>query len=308
MALFKRRCVGGRARGQFAVMFALAIVALLGAIALTTDVAVIYFRYTELQTGTDSAALAGANYLPTQAADAVAAAQTYALQNGVLASEIKSITVAPGGATITVTTTRKVSSFFAKVLGIGQFTVNAVAVAASQPAGSNVKGVVPVGLDSRTIYLNGTAITMHQGGSTYGPGNWGGLALGGTGASVFQNNLTNGYSGTVNVGDSVSTEPGAKVGPTQAGVKARLDAGASFDSSATWSEHQLADPRAVTVPLVDWAGAGGRSPVQVLGFAEVWLTGVSGSDITAVFIAQGVSGDTSPGAPNAGALHVALIQ
>jgi Flp pilus assembly protein TadG len=297
-----------RPSGQFAVILSLLIVVLIGAMALTTDVSVVYYRYISLQGATDAAALAGANYLPSQTADATKTANSYALLNGVLAGEIKSITVGPDGSTITVATTRSVPALFSRVLGLSQFTVSASAVASSQPAGSNVGGVLPVGLDARTAYQNGQAITMHQGNNNFGPGNWGGLALGGTGGALYESNLATGYSGTVSIGDTINTEPGAKAGPTQEGVNAKLTTGAAFDPNATASEHQLNDPRAVTVPLMDWAGANGTSPVKVVGFAEVWLTGVAGTNISAVFIAQGVSGGASPGAPNAGAFHVALIQ
>jgi len=296
-----------RPRGQLVVILSVVLVALVGAMALSTDVAVVYFKYTQLQAATDAAALAGANYLPAQTADAVSAATTYALQNGILPSEITGILVAPAGANIiTVKTARNVPAFFARVLGLNQFTVSAKAVAASEPVGINVTGILPIGLDETTPYANGQTITMRQGG--VGPGNWGGLGLGGSGGSNFQNNLANGFSGTVSIGDSLTSEPGAMFGPTQNGINARLDAGQSFDPGATWNEHHLSDPRAITVPLVDWSRAGGRGQVQCLGFAELWLTGVSGTNISGIFIAQAARGNPSPNAPYAGALHVALIQ
>jgi Flp pilus assembly protein TadG len=294
-------------RGQFILIFALAIVALVGAMALTTDVAVIYFKYTSLQTATDLSALAGAAYLPSQATKASQTAQSFALSNGIAASEITGITVAPGGANIRVSTTRQVPAFFAKVLGKGSFTVTATAVAAPVPVSTNVWGTLPVGLDSRTTYVSGQAITLHQGQKLYGPGNWGGLALGGTGASVYQSNLTDGYNGALNVGDSIPTEPGATTGPTRKGIDDRIAAGLAFDPSGTAANHGLNDPRAVTVPLVDWAGAAGRSDVNVVGFCEIWLDGVTGTDIKSTFIAQSVRGQGGGSPPYAGALHTTLI-
>jgi Putative Flp pilus-assembly TadE/G-like len=49
--------------GQMAVVMTLAIVTLLGAMALGTDIAVMYYTHMQLQKGADAAALAGANYL-----------------------------------------------------------------------------------------------------------------------------------------------------------------------------------------------------------------------------------------------------
>jgi uncharacterized membrane protein len=50
-------------RGQIAVVTTFAIATLLGAMALGTDVAVMYFNWVQLQKGADAAALAGAFYL-----------------------------------------------------------------------------------------------------------------------------------------------------------------------------------------------------------------------------------------------------
>ena len=50
-------------RGQMFVVMTLALTALLGALALGTDVAVIYLNWMQLRKAADSAALAGAAYL-----------------------------------------------------------------------------------------------------------------------------------------------------------------------------------------------------------------------------------------------------
>src|SRR3984893_2898446 len=50
-------------RGQMAVIMTFAMATLLGAMALGTDVAVMYFNWFQLQKGADAAALAGAFYL-----------------------------------------------------------------------------------------------------------------------------------------------------------------------------------------------------------------------------------------------------
>lgn len=61
--------------------------------------------------------------------------------------------------------------------------------------------------------------------ASVGPGNWGRLALGAPGGTQFENNLINGYQGSINVGDKVSAETGQVNGPTDEGVNiARVDA------------------------------------------------------------------------------------
>jgi Flp pilus assembly protein TadG len=95
------RARGGR-RGQIMVILALVAVGLVGIAALGIDVFYIYWNKNKLQGGTDAGALAGATYFNNvtfpgknaaclYATDAQNAACTYALNNGILASEAWSL-------------------------------------------------------------------------------------------------------------------------------------------------------------------------------------------------------------------------
>src|SRR5229473_8635202 len=87
-------------RGQSIVLFAFALVAIVGALALTTDVTASYWNWEQLQKAADAGALAGASqYIqhipnpPPAAAGCSGAtvnqvACTYAVQNKALASEV----------------------------------------------------------------------------------------------------------------------------------------------------------------------------------------------------------------------------
>jgi Flp pilus assembly protein TadG len=306
--------------GQILVILALAIAALLGVAALGIDAFYMYWNKNRLQSATDAAALAGATYLGnasfsgknsqcTYATDAQNAACTYALTNGVALGEIQSVTLG-SAKSITVTTARTVSALFAKVFGYTSFTLGATATAAVQALGAS-QGAVPIGLDSKTPYTYGQSITMHQSGC--GSGCWQGLALpsyssGSSGGSAFRDNLASGCNCTINIGDLISSEPGAANGPTRQGVSQRVAAGQSVDPAGTWDNHTSDDPRAATVPLVNWNGCSGSCTVPVTGFAEVWISGSSGSDISAVFIRQLAPGQFSASAPDGGAYHAVLLQ
>jgi hypothetical protein len=209
-----------------------------------------------------------------------------------------------------VNTSRVVPALLMRVFGYSQYTVTATATAALQTLGS-ATGVMPVGLDFRTPYTYGQAFTMHVSGC--GPGCWQGLALqslsnGSTGGNAFKQNLAIGCNCTVSVGDALTSEPGAKVGPIGQGISQRTSAGQSIDPAGTWQAHSLDDSRATLVALVDWGGCNGRCTAVVKGFAEVWITGTSGSDINAVFIRQVSSGTVGSGGISAGALHAVLLQ
>src|SRR5579863_7508225 len=64
-------CRRGKASGQIVVIVCAAIVTLIGAVALSTDVAIHYYHWVQLQKAADAGALAGASYLPDNTAQAV---------------------------------------------------------------------------------------------------------------------------------------------------------------------------------------------------------------------------------------------
>jgi Flp pilus assembly protein TadG len=303
-----------RQGGQIAIVYAGALIALVGAVGLGADVAVMYFNWLSMQKAADAAALAGANDLPEDPDTAKTTAKQYAELNGLTAGEVGDpVVVVPNDgstSTITVNAARDVPYFFGKVFGLKQQLIQVSATAASPgspscigctlpgtPAnpgtfGSYVGqwGLIPVGLQYTTNWKWDQPISLTQGGTgkngTYGPGNWGSLALGGQGGNNERSNLANGYSGPVNIGDWVNTEPGQKVGPIDQGMNDRMAAAASMDSSGTFLAHVPNNPRAVIFPLVDWNNPNGRAGVQVMGFAMAWVDSVSGGTISAHFITQ----------------------
>jgi Flp pilus assembly protein TadG len=235
MKLF--RCLTGRARsGQTALVIVLALPVVVESLALVIDVGNLYFNKIRMQTATDSAVLAGGNYLPAYPTQAVTVAQDYAVTNGIKSSEIQSIEVTPDDKAVTMTVARHLPCYFCAVLGAsiayadttasspspsGFGNVSTTATAEIEPINA-VSGVVPIGVDYRTDLNFGNVVMLKQG--QVGPGNWEPLALGGTGGSNFNYNVENGYSGTITVGDELQTEPGNLVGPTNQSMKYRINA------------------------------------------------------------------------------------
>jgi uncharacterized membrane protein len=105
-------------RGQMIIVVAITATALVGAIALFTDVAVMYFNWMELQKAADAAAAAGANYLPEQPDIAASEANSYASSNGIQPSEIVSTVINNNNTQITIKLQRTVPYYFASVLGL----------------------------------------------------------------------------------------------------------------------------------------------------------------------------------------------
>jgi len=126
----------------------------------------------------------------------------------------------------------------------------------------------------------------------------------GSGGSNYRTNLQSGYQGTVNIGDWVSTETGQITGPTSQAISARMSAGVATDPSIAAGQtinsstsYSLNDARVVEVPIVNWGNINGKSTVQVLGFAMMWLVSTDGKNVLAEFIQQ-VAADNTPN-PNA---------
>jgi hypothetical protein len=169
-------------------------------------------------------------------------------------------------------------------------------------------GVTPIGVDYRTAYTSGQVVTLMEG--QVGPGNWGPLALGGTGASNLEQNIEYGYKASVSAGDFVNTETGIAAGPIRTAFDYLLSEGESVDSGGTFGSHTPTDPRVLIVPMVDFSNINGQSQVPVKGFAALWLVSVdSKNDIVTYFIDQVAPGSIPNGSvSNFGAYQVVLVQ
>jgi hypothetical protein len=162
-------------KGQMAVLMTFAIATLLGAMALGTDVAVMYFNWVQLQKGADAAALAGAFYLvpanlafpPTVAAactnaqavnqtssDKVAqAACTYAVNNN-MASDANDLKIYEPGINLPASAPTpnvqvwvnrpNLPYLFGKVIGLNTYSVSAKATGQDNYVGSFTGPMFPV--------------------------------------------------------------------------------------------------------------------------------------------------------------------
>lgn len=296
-----------RHRSQIVVVLALVLPALLGALVLGTDLAVLYYNWHLLQSAADYAALAGASYLPGYPALAVSNATSYAQRNGIASAEITSVTISSDNKSLTVRLGRSVPYRFGVLIGLFSGRVTAHATARLETVGKT-SGITPMGIDYRTPYTAGQVVTLMQG--QVGPGNWDPLALGGSGAANLLNNIQYGYQGPVAIGDWVATEPGIQTGPVRDAFQYLIDRGRSVDPGGTFSNHTRGDPRVLIVPMVDFSSINGRSEVPVKGFAALWLVGVtSKNDIQTYFISEvAPRSKPDPTAQNFGAYKAVLVE
>lgn len=273
-------------RGQMIVVTTLVIGTLIGVGGLASDIALLYFNWGQLQKASDAAVLAGAGYLPGNPSRAQSTANTYANTDGVKNAEIASTSVAADNMSISMSTTRRVPYYFLPMVGLSSGTATAFAKAGIKQNTWGTRGLIPVGLPCSTTscsYTEGTEYQLVQAGANgnggswnVGPGNWGRLALGSSGANQFLNNLENGYQGALNL-SAIDVETGQVNGPTATGVGYRVAMGQAINPQVTTPPTSLSDapaydPRLVAVPMIDFTGVTGSSvTVPVVKMAIMWI-------------------------------------
>jgi hypothetical protein len=299
--------------GAVMVIAALMLVSLLTVAALVVDAGMVYVTRVQLQKAADAAALAGAQTLAlTEATDR---AETSGAEY--LAANIKN-TVQPSfhadleQCRFTVSVGKTVEFFFAPIIGFTQTVVRVNATAGTNVV-TKMKNIAPFGV-SEQVFVYGQQYTLKYGAGPGGSqycGNYGALALGGSGVGKYRENLKFGYQGQLAVGDRVTTEPGNMAGPTEDGVGYRIslcDQGCDY---ATQIEANC--PRVVIVPVIDVL-PNGRGETTVKGFTAFFLEATvqdeatGQRDIVGRFLRWAAVGETDSDADDYGVYAIQLMQ
>lgn len=208
-----------RRKGVTIVLVSLAMTALLGFCAFAVDYGMMVSDANRLQRACDAAALAGATKLMTSGTDALSIqndqtqakylAATAAYRNGV--SVDQSQITFPTSNTILVPATATRAFFFGRALGLSNGTVTRGAKAGKQ-AVSGIDNAVPLAITTTdyALYKDGTPFDfplIDNNKYDFNPGTIDALDLrpdsSGKSGAVFQDDLTNGYNGTVSIGDKI---------------------------------------------------------------------------------------------------------
>lgn len=271
-------------------------------LAMGIDVGRALSRKQQLSNACDAAAIGGGSELPNASRASTAATQ-------VLAATFSSpiYTVTTSSADVRTTASEAVPTTFARLAGMSSITVSASArvVRPATPANEMTGGITPWAIE-QAAYAPGTAVTLKLGGGSGSGGNFYALALGGSGATVYQNNIMFGYAGTLGAGDQLSadTEPGAMTGPTKSAVNYRIGLATSNPAYApdTASSYSGTNPRILEIAMVQsWVDVSGKTQVQITGFAAVYLVGMQGNDVQGVFVSASTGRVSVSGSRPAGA-------
>jgi hypothetical protein len=299
-------------RGQATVLTLVFLVVLFGMAALVLDIGSWYRADRAAQSTADAAALAGAQALPYNPANASTLAVQYGGKNGggVNGSDVSVTSGLGPNDTITVHLTRPAPGVFSKLFGVNSVTVGAHATARASLM-QQAQYIAPIGVNLKHPKLKGTVTCPCFGignpttlplGKTGAPGAFDLLNVdgshGGTGPQTLADWILKGYSGYLPIGSYLS-DPGAKWNsqPIMDALTRRLNTDLLF-------------------PVYDeLVGSGANATYHVVGWVGFHLTsfdasGTSGS-ITGYFtqvIWDGIESTASDGSnPDLGARVVKLI-
>jgi Flp pilus assembly protein TadG len=290
--LKKLKRLSTNSEGVVAIIVALVILAFVGITALVVDMGSLYQDRGSLQNVADAAALAGAQELPLSPSNATQEAADYVTKNRVDIDSpniLISSTLAPYD-TITVTINNPDSPIrFGSIYGSGSANVSAVAKAiVGKP--QTFTGVVPWGV-IEFPWVPGTEYPLDEG--KFGPLSFNGES---TGGSVYRDNIANGYSGPLEIGDEVQIDflHGFKSGPTKQGTESRVGPASLLDDFFDDLTEPLAgggyglkefDSQFVMCPIVSQETADeGEGPI--IGFAPFVITDYDGKTVKGRFLSE----------------------
>ena len=251
-----------KGRGQALVLAALAMVVLLGLLALAVDGGNAYAQRRTVQNAADAGALAGACALALGENPEPVAVEYAVNVNGADSAE-----VAVDGQTVTVVASRFFPSFFAGVMGRPTLDATARACVRYGPVGATTGGVFPIAAYWQD-FVYGQSYDILAGG---GPGNFGWLGWDGcTSATCLCESLTfpgnsenyvNPYDpddDDLSVGDWVAGSVGTMVPSCLTDLLDALIAGQTRITVVVWDQAQ---------------GEGSNLEYRVAGFAAFTLEG-----------------------------------
>lgn len=290
--------------GSVVILLALSFVILMGAAGLVIDMGFIYSEKIKLSNALDAAALAGAQELPDKPILAEAVAKDYLTLNGIDPATV-TIVISADHMEMTLTGVETVPHYFLKLLGFNETDVHGKSKIAIGPVSAVKGGLRPFAVED-FLYTYGDLVVLKEDGGDGYHGNYGAVAMGGSGASILKDNAINGYEGTIKIGDILDTEPGNMATVVNALRPLLASDPESFDN------HSKKSFRLWTIPIVDSLMVDGRNDVTVTAFAQVFVEDMVNQggqvEIKARFIRFVVNGDVDFSLADHGAYGVKLTE
>ncbi|RHW43172.1 hypothetical protein D1B31_00400 [Neobacillus notoginsengisoli] len=290
--------------GSAIVLAALAMIAMLCMAGLVIDGSMLYMTKSKLQKVANAAALSGAQELTNSETkvskivnDILAAhKEPTSLENLSIMKDVK----------VRVALSKETPLTFAGLFGFDSVNVKASAAASLAPMGRAV-GAAPLGIDEsiKLEFYKVYKLKTDESSS----GNFGVLALAGSGAKTYEETLRNGYQEEIKRGDIINTETGNIAGKTISVVNELV-------KGCTYLPGELNDrncSRVILIPVYKPYNqtSNQMKQVQVTGFAYFYITEPMSSNdtsITGMFIKWPGTGFYEEGSPDKGAYSIRLTE
>lgn len=305
-------------KGSAIIMITILLTVLVGMAAMVTDSGAVFLIRARLQNAVDAAALAALQDLPDDTAQAVATAINYATTDCPPDTEVETPQILESDRAVFVSAHKTVHYGLARIIGFDAKTVEAQALARLEPI-TGVKGALPLAV-MKDVWTPGQIAVLKGGAQDAIFNGWrGALALGGNGASNYQENLKTGYTGILRLDDLVDVENGNMSGPTLTGTEYRL-AGCPHTPKCTIEHYNTSCPRIGIIPVVeevlltDKKGeqTASKKQVRICGFALFLLSDTQGNGnnglVTGRFIQGIIQGEAKPDGPDFGVYKARLVQ
>ncbi|TJY40726.1 hypothetical protein E5161_16395 [Cohnella pontilimi] len=293
-------------QGSTIVLAGFALILLLTVAGLVVDGGTMYAAKSHLQKAANAAALSGAQELTSDRS------KVEAVLNDILSrhKEQSSLTGADieMKSSVRVHLSKKVPLAFSRLLGKQSVTVQVEAAAQILPMGSAV-GAAPLGIDESIELKYNTPYNLKVDSGNSNTGYFGVLALGGPGASTYEENLKYGYANEITIGNIIDTQTGNIAGKTREGVKLRIDS----DPYPPGDYSHRDSPRVILIPVYRPYNqtSNQMKQIEVTGFAFFYiLEPMSSNDdsIRGMFIERPDTGFYKPGAVDKGAFAIRLVE
>ncbi|BEP27720.1 pilus assembly protein TadG-related protein [Helicovermis profundi] len=291
-------------KGNASILLVLLMAVLLTSLSYVIDIGLSYAQRIKLSNAVDSAVLASSRELKKSKTKVNEIAKKY-LDINYKEEYNYEITIPDDLKSVEINANTKVNHYFSQVFGNSNSIVHVSAKAIIAPIKSIKNGVKPLAVKNFN-FTYGDEIILKEGAGDGENGNYGALALGGNGASIFSNNLENGYDSTISIGDELLTEPGNIVSALNI-IKNNING-----DSSTFEDYSENSIRLWTVPLIDSFDIYGRDYVVVVGFAEFFVENIDihagKGEIGGRFIKYVINGDIDTSLNDKGLYGIKLVK
>jgi hypothetical protein len=293
-------------RGNTIILAALSLIGLLGMAGLAIDGGMIYMTKSELQKVANAAVLSGAQELTGQEDD------VDKIVNDILIAHKESTTLQnlqiTMGKKVSVDLMKPVKLSFARLFGFEEADVK-VHSGASLGIMGRAAGAAPLGIDDSISLEYYKTYQLKVDSSGVQSGNFGVLALGGSGARTYEENLRYGYQNELKTGDVIYTETGNIAGKTRTVVQDLVNGCSYFPGE----DIPRNCSRIILIPVYKPYDADQNQvkSVQITGFAYFFITQpMSPNDtaITGMFIKRAGKGFFEEGSSDRGAFSIRLTE